>query len=95
MEKFELTDTAILNLIKQGTVEKEVQIIDGIKITLKNLTQDDREKYSKLIKLPILSPSLNKKSDITAALKYNLQLILYLRRLSQPQYLFYLLLDTP
>ena len=24
MEKFELTDTAILNLIKQGTVEKEV-----------------------------------------------------------------------
>ena len=52
MEKFQLTDAAILNLIKQGTVEKEVQIIDGIKITLRNLTQEDRENYSKLIKLP-------------------------------------------
>lgn len=59
MEKFELTDTAILNLIKQGTVEKEVQIIDGIKITLKNLTQDDREKYSKLIKLPKIDDKVN------------------------------------
>ena len=52
MEEFKLTDAAILNLIKQGTVEKEVQIIDGIKITLRNLTQEDRENYSKLIKLP-------------------------------------------
>ena len=52
MENFQLTDAAILNLIKQGTVEKEVQIIDGIKITLKNLTQEDRENYSKLINLP-------------------------------------------
>lgn len=52
MEEFKLTDAAILNLIKQGTAEKEVQIIDGIKITLRNLTQEDRENYSKLIKLP-------------------------------------------
>lgn len=51
-ENFQLTDTAILNLIKQGTIEKEVQIIEGIKITLRNLTQADRENYSKLIKLP-------------------------------------------
>lgn len=52
MEELKLTDAVILNLIKQGTVTKEVKIIDGITLTLKNLTQSDREKYSKLIELP-------------------------------------------
>lgn len=52
MAEFKLTDTAILDLIKQGTVTKKVKITDGITVELKNLTQDDREKYSKLIDLP-------------------------------------------
>lgn len=52
MEEFKLTDAAILDLIKQGTVIKKVKITDRITIELKNLTQDDREKYSKLIDLP-------------------------------------------
>lgn len=60
MENFELTDVAILNLIKQGTIEKEVNITDDIKITLKNLTQEDREQYSKLINLPKIE---NKNKD--------------------------------
>lgn len=52
MEELKLTDIAILDLIKQGTVTKKVKITDEITIELKNLTQDDREKYSKLIELP-------------------------------------------
>lgn len=52
MAEFKLTDTAILDLIKQGTVTKKVKITDRITVELKNLTQDDREKYSKLIDLP-------------------------------------------
>jgi hypothetical protein len=52
MSEIKLSDAAILNLIKQGTVTKDVKIIDGITITLKNLTQEDRENYSKLIDLP-------------------------------------------
>lgn len=52
MAEFKLTDTAILDLIKQGTVTKKVKITDGITVELKNLTQDDRERYSKLIDLP-------------------------------------------
>ena len=52
MAEIKLTDAAILNLIKQGTVTKDVKIMDGITITLKNLTQEDRENYSKLIDLP-------------------------------------------
>lgn len=57
MEELKLTDTAILNLIKQGTITKDVQIIKGITVTLKNLTQEDRENYSKLIKLPKMKTS--------------------------------------
>ena len=61
-ENFQLTDTALLNLIKQGTIEKEVQIIEGIKITLRNLTQADRENYSKLIKLPKIENKENEEN---------------------------------
>lgn len=67
MEEFKLTDAAILNLIKQGTAEKEVQIIDGIKITLRNLTQADRENYSKLIKLPKMETKDSKDDKIDEA----------------------------
>lgn len=62
MEEFKLTDAAILDLIKQGTVTKDVKIIDGITITLKNLTQEDREKYSKLIDLPKVKSNDKEKS---------------------------------
>ena len=62
MAEFKLTDTAILDLIKQGTVTKDVKIIDGITITLKNLTQEDREKYSKLIDLPKVKSNDKEKS---------------------------------
>lgn len=52
MAEFKLTDAVILELIKQGTVTKDVKIMDGVTVTLKNLTQEDRENYSKLINLP-------------------------------------------
>lgn len=62
MEEFKLTDAAILNLIKQGTVTKEIKITDGITIVLKNLTQEDRENYSKLINLPKVKNNNTNKS---------------------------------
>ena len=61
MAELKLTDAAILNLIKQGTVTKEVKITDGITIVLKNLTQEDRENYSKLIELPKVKNKKKKK----------------------------------
>lgn len=63
MSEFKLTDAAILNLIKQGTVTKEVKITDGITIVLKNLTQEDRENYSKLIELPKVKNNKEEKSE--------------------------------
>lgn len=63
MAEFKLTDAAILNLIKQGTVTKEVKITDGITIVLKNLTQEDRENYSKLIELPKVKNNKEEKSE--------------------------------
>jgi hypothetical protein len=51
-KKFELTDTAILDLIKYGTMTKEVKLSDKVTVYIKNLTQEDRECYSKQIKLP-------------------------------------------
>jgi seryl-tRNA synthetase len=52
MEKnFELNDTAIMDLIKYGTMTKEVKLNDKVTIYLKNLTQEDRVKYSKLINI--------------------------------------------
>lgn len=76
MEEFKLTDAAILNLIKQGTVTKEVQVIDGIKITLKNLTQEDRENYSKLIKLPTIKSNENKDENKDEELNNTLYLLM-------------------
>ena len=63
MAELKLTDAAILNLIKQGTVTKEVKITDGITIVLKNLTQEDRENYSKLIELPKVKNNKEEKSE--------------------------------
>ncbi len=63
MSEIKLSDAAILNLIKQGTVTKDVKIIDGITITLKNLTQEDRENYSKLIDLPKMKTNDKETSD--------------------------------
>lgn len=63
MSEIKLSDAAILNLIKQGTVTKDVKIIDGITITLKNLTQEDRENYSKLIDLPKMKTNDKEISD--------------------------------
>lgn len=63
MAEFKLTDAAILDLIKQGTVTKEVKITDGITIVLKNLTQEDRENYSKLIELPKVKNNKEEKSE--------------------------------
>ena len=63
MAEIKLTDAAILNLIKQGTVTKDVKIMDGITITLKNLTQEDRENYSKLIDLPKMKTNDKETSD--------------------------------
>lgn len=63
MSEIKLSDAAILNLIKQGTVTKDVKIIDGITITLKNLTQEDRENYSKLIDLPKMKTNNKETSD--------------------------------
>lgn len=63
MSELKLTDAAILNLIKQGTVTKEVKITDGITIVLKNLTQEDRENYSKLIELPKVKNNKEEKSE--------------------------------
>lgn len=63
MAEIKLTDAAILNLIKQGTVTKDVKIMDGITITLKNLTQEDRENYSKLIDLPKMKNDDKEKDD--------------------------------
>ena len=63
MSEFKLTDAAILDLIKQGTVTKEVKITDGITIVLKNLTQEDRENYSKLIELPKVKNNKEEKSE--------------------------------
>ena len=76
MEELKLTDAAILNLIKQGTVTKEVQVIDGIKITLKNLTQEDRENYSKLIKLPTIKSNENKNENKDEELNNTLYLLM-------------------
>ena len=63
MSEIKLSDAAILNLIKQGTVTKDVKIMDGITITLKNLTQEDRENYSKLIDLPKMKTNDKETSD--------------------------------
>lgn len=63
MAELKLTDAAILDLIKQGTVTKEVKITDGITIVLKNLTQEDRENYSKLIELPKVKNNKEEKSE--------------------------------
>lgn len=63
MSEIKLSDAAILNLIKQGTVTKDVKIMDGITITLKNLTQEDRENYSKLIDLPKMKTNNKEISD--------------------------------
>lgn len=51
MENLNLTDEKILELIKFGTMTKEVKISDTVKFYIKNLTQSDREKYSKLVQL--------------------------------------------
>ena len=53
MAEFKLTDAVILELIKQGTVTKDVKIMDGVTVTLKNLTQEDIKYYLTL--LPFLS----------------------------------------
>lgn len=63
MSELKLTDAVILDLIKQGTVTKEVKITDGITIVLKNLTQEDRENYSKLIELPKVKNNKEEKSE--------------------------------
>lgn len=63
MSEIKLSDAAILNLIKQGTVTKDVKIMDGITITLKNLTQEDRENYSKLIDLPKMKTNNKETND--------------------------------
>ena len=63
MAELKLTDAAILDLIKQGTVTKEVKITDGITVVLKNLTQEDRENYSKLIDLPKVKNNKEEKSE--------------------------------
>lgn len=49
---FELTDNSILELIKSGTIIKEFKLSKDVTVYFKNLTQEDREAYSKLIEIP-------------------------------------------
>ena len=51
MEEFKLTDASILELIKFGTITREVKVNDKVTFYIKNLTQSDREKYSKLVQI--------------------------------------------
>lgn len=51
MEDLKLTDSAVVELIKYGTMTKEVKLSDKVSVYIKNLTQDDKEKYSKLVKI--------------------------------------------
>lgn len=51
MEEFKLTDASILELIKFGTITREVKVNDNVTFYIKNLTQSDREKYSKLVQI--------------------------------------------
>lgn len=51
VNKFELTDDAILELIKYGTLTKEVKINKDVTVYIKNLTQEDRENFTKEIKV--------------------------------------------
>lgn len=57
MENLKLTDEKIIELIKFGTMTREVKINDTVTFYIKNLTQSDREKYSKLVQLS--KPSKN------------------------------------
>lgn len=50
MENFNLTDEKILELIKFGTVTKEIKI-NEVSFFIRNLTQSDKEKYSKLVQI--------------------------------------------
>lgn len=51
MEELKLTDASVLELIKYGTMTREVKLNDKVTVYIKTLTQDDKEKYSKLVKL--------------------------------------------
>lgn len=51
MEEFKSTDASILELIKFGTITREVKVNDKVTFYIKNLTQSDREKYSKLVQI--------------------------------------------
>ena len=51
MEEFKLTDASILELIKFGTITREVKVNGKVTFYIKNLTQSDREKYSKLVQI--------------------------------------------
>ena len=84
MAEFKLTDAAILNLIKQGTVTKEVKITDGITIVLKNLTQEDRENYSKLIELPKVKNNKEEKSEAESEEEINNTLYLLMEASKVP-----------
>jgi hypothetical protein len=51
-------------LIKFGTITKEVEIVPGLKVTLKTLTEAEREAALKLIKEVQLEENLLVKSEI-------------------------------
>lgn len=61
MAELKLEDAAIVELIKYGTVTKEIKLSDKVIVYIKNLTQDDKEKYSKLVRLE--KPSEDKSID--------------------------------
>ena len=53
----QLSDIDLESLIKYGTKITTVEVTPSVKVRIKNLTQTDRESYSKLIKIPSLGKS--------------------------------------
>lgn len=69
MEDLKLTDSAIVELIKYGTMTKEVKLNDKVSVYIKNLTQSDREKYSKLVQISKPSKDDNVEDSLFAVVE--------------------------